>query len=539
MHLDFSGKSIFIFLAVLILASAILRFYKLPQRQYWMIDEERDAFIVKKILIDYHPTLIGGALPGGFYLAPGYFYISAFFYYFFNLNPIGMGYLAAFLGVATIPLIFYVAKKLFNPKVGILAAFFYTFSYLTVIYNRTWWPLTFSPIVALVCYWSLFQIIKSKNLGWVLILALALIIGVQSDPSNFSLVVLTIIIWIIFKLPIRVKPVILAIGLFIISHLPLVIFDFRHDFLNSKALLKFFSGQTGAGINFDPGTFFESLLLLPRSFARFLWVFGEKDVAVQIVPAQVYTQAKYSAIPLLLLLLAIVILGLFFIGFTKAGKRNLGIFIIGLHMLVAIFGIILQNFFFGNWNFEWLMQVLFPAYAVVFALFVNHLLKYNRFHLPVIGIISSSYLALIIFAIFSAKTIIASPNSFNLHDKMRAVEFIVEKTEKEQFSLDSIGQNFTLGGYRYLFYLAGKEPVKSYMDYVYADWLYPKKDLWQDHPATVAVIVNKDICIANICPQNQDFESKYQQYLAKAKDMAQFGHIEVLIVDNTSGWVKW
>ena len=539
MHLDFLGKRVFIFLAVLILISAILRFYKLPQRQYWMIDEERDAFIVKRILVDKHPTLIGGALPGGFYLAPGYFYISAFFYYFTNLNPIGMGAIAAFLGVLSTPLIFYVAKKLFSPRVGILAAFFYTFSYLTVIYNRTWWPLTFSPIVALVCYWSLYQIIKSKNLGFVLVLALALIIGIQSDPSNLSLLVLTIILWIIFKLPIRVKPVILAVGLFIISHLPLVIFDFRHDFLNSKAILKFFSGQTGAGINFDSGTFLESLLLLPRSFLRFLWVFGEKDVAVQIVPSEVYVQAKFSAIPWAFLISVMVILALFFIRLIKEKKKNLGIFILGSHMLVAIFGIILQNFFFGNWNFEWVMQVLFPAYAIVFALFVNHLFKYNRLHLPVIGTISSLYLALVLFAIFSAKTIIQSPNSFNLYDKMRAVEFIVEKTGQDQFSLDSIGQNFALGGYRYLFYLQGKEPVRSYMDYIYADWLYPKKDLWQDHPQTVAVIVNKETCIANVCPTHPDFEYKYQQYLAKTKEKTQFGHIQVLIVDNSQHWVKW
>lgn len=532
MHLDFSGKSVFIFLAVLILISAVLRFYRLPERQYWMIDEERDAFIVKRILVDKHPTLIGGALPGGFYLAPGYFYVSALFYYLSNLNPLRMGDIAAFFGTLSTPLIFFVARRLFDQKVGILAAIFYTFSYLTVIYNRTWWPLTFSPIVALVCYWSLYQIIKYKKLGWVPMLSLALIIGVQSDPSNISLLILTIVVWIIFKLPIRVKPVILAIGLFIIAHTPLLFFDLRHDFLNTRALAKFFAGQTGAGINFDLRTFFESLLLLPRSFSRFLWVFGEKDVAVQIVPVEVYTEAKYSAIPLVFLILVIVILTLFFVRFVKEEKKNLGIFIIGLHMLVAVFGIILQNFFFGNWNFEWLMQVLFPAYAIVFALFVNRLFKYNCFQLP-------TYLALVLFAIFSAKTIIQSPNSFNLYDKMRTVEFVAEKVGKDNFSLDSIGQNFALGGYRYLFYLRGKEPVRSYMDYIYADWLYPKKDLWQDQPQTVAVIVNKEICIKKNCRKYPEFESKYQSYLAKARAKAQFGHLEVLIVDNTNGWVKW
>lgn len=519
-------------LILLVVTAGILRFNQLPSRQYWMIDEERDAFIVKRILVDKHPTLIGGALPGGFYLAPGYFYISAFFYYFAGANPIVMGYIAAFFGVLTVPLIFYIAKRLFDQQIAILASFFYSFSYLTVIYNRTWWPLTFSPMVAIICYWSLFEIAKYKKLGWTLVLSAALIVGVQTDPSNFSLLVLSIVIWGIFKLPIRAKPVLLAIGLLIVSHLPLVIFDFRHDFLNLKAILKFFSGQTGAGINFDLPTLLGSLLLLPRSFLRFLWVFGEKDVAVQIAPSEIYIQAKYWAIPSVLLISAAAVLALFFARFAKERGKNLGIFIIGLHAAIAVFGIIAQNLFFGNWNFEWLMQVLFPVYAIIAALFVSYLLKSNLLRLPV-------YLALALFAVFSAKTILESPNSFNLYDKMKAAEFIIGKTGKDEFSLDSIGQNFTLGGYRYLFYLKGKEPVRSYMDYVYADWLYPRKDLAQEHPQTIAVIVNPEICIKGNCRRSPEFESKYQSYLLKTRTKAKFGHLEVLIVDNTDSWVKW
>ena len=56
-------KKLLIFLVIITVIAALIRFHELPRRQYWMVDEERDAFIVKKILIDKHPTLIGGALP--------------------------------------------------------------------------------------------------------------------------------------------------------------------------------------------------------------------------------------------------------------------------------------------------------------------------------------------------------------------------------------------------------------------------------------------------------------------------------------------
>src|SRR3989338_597740 len=219
----------------LTLASAILRFYKLPQRQYWMVDEERDAFIVKKIIKYKRPTLIGGALPGGFYLAPGYFYISSFLYFFTGLNPLGLGYVAAFLGTISTPIVFYVTKKLFSDKEAYLAAVFFTFSYLTVIYNRTWWPLTFSPLISLVSYLLIFQIIRTKNLKLTIPLAATMVVAAQTDPSNFSTLVLIVVLWFVYKLPIRNKYVIISLLIFILSHIPLVIFDLRHDFLNTKA----------------------------------------------------------------------------------------------------------------------------------------------------------------------------------------------------------------------------------------------------------------------------------------------------------------
>ena len=223
-------KKLLIFLVIVTVVAALIRFYELPYRQYWMVDEERDAFIVKKILVDKHPTLIGGALPGGFYLAPGYFYISAVFYYLSDLNPIGMGRVAAAISVISIPILFIITKAMFNSKVAVLAALFYTFSYLAVIYNRTWWPLTFSPLVSIISYFSLFQIVRTKNLKWFIPLTLALIVGVQSDPSNFSILLTSIIVILFFRIPLKNFSVALAIFLFIVSHIPLLIFDSRHDF---------------------------------------------------------------------------------------------------------------------------------------------------------------------------------------------------------------------------------------------------------------------------------------------------------------------
>jgi len=518
-------RKLLIFLIIVTIIAALIRFHELSYRQYWMIDEERDAFIVKKILIDKHPTLIGGALPGGFYLAPGYFYISAIFYYLSDLNPIGLGRVAAIISVISIPILFIITRAMFNSKVAVLAALFYTFSYLTVIYNRTWWPLTFSPLVSIISYFSLFQIVRTKNLKWFIPLTLALIVGVQSDPSNFSILLTSIIVILFFKIPLKNFSVALAIFLFIVSHIPLLIFDLRHDFLNSKAILRFFSGQSGSGINFDPHILWDTLLLLPRNAVRFFWVFGDKDVAYQIHPSDVFINAKYSAIPGYMLFVAAAILLIFLISSFRVSKKNPAAFIISLHILISILGISLHNFFFGSWTYEWILQILFPAYAIGFSVIILNLVK--RFK-----ILSYPFvLIVIIYLVFSWKTIITSPNSYNLQDKLNAVRFAASKLNNEDFSLDSIGKNFSWGGYRYLFYAVGHEPVKSYTDPAFADWLYPKSSAQQ--PDKVVVIVNHE----NL--NDQKFNNQYQQYLAKTYQKEKFGRIEVLIVDNSDKWIKW
>lgn len=490
-----------------------------------MVDEERDAFIVKKILVDKHPTLIGGALPGGFYLAPGYFYISAFFYYLSDLNPIGMGKVAAAISVISIPIFFFVIKKMFSAKVAVLAALFYTFSYLTVIYNRTWWPLTFSPLVSIVSYFSVFQLVKTKNPRWFIPLTLALIVGVQSDPSNFSILLTSTIAILLFRLPFKNLWAAAAVFLFVFSHIPLLIFDLRHDFLNSKAVLKFFSGQTGSGLNLDPHVFWDTLLLVPLNFTRFFWVFGNKDAAYQIHPSEVFINAKYSAIPIYVLYVAAAVLLIFLFFSFRNPKKNFAAFIISLHIAISVLGVILHNLFFGRWTFEWILQILFPAYAIGFSIIILYLI--HRFKILTLPFL----LIFIIYLVFSLKTIMTSPNSYNLQDKLNAVRFAASKVDNEDFSLDSIGKNFSWGGYRYLFYIVGHEPVKSYTDPAFANWLYPKNS--SEHPDKVVVIANHE----NLNDQN--FNNQYRRYLAKTYQKEKFGKIEVLIVDNSEKWVSW
>ncbi len=516
-----------VFISVLIILSAFFRFCNFSHLSYWMFDEERDAFVVKRILVDHHFTLIGGSIPGGFYLAPGYFYVSSIFYFFSHGNPLGPAIAASSLGVLSTVLLFAITLKFFGKKIAVFSSLLYTGSYLVVVYNRTWWPLTFAPLVSLITYYSLYKLVKYKNFRWAIPLSLVLILGAQSDPSNFSLIILTILVWMIYRLPLKNKFTILGIFLFLFSHTPLFIFDLRHNFLNSRQLLKMLTfGHTGAGFNLIQSA--SGLKILPQTFARFIFVSTHPDTALQIIPTNFYVQGKVAAILPALLFLSLIILIYFFfklfLAFTK--PNNLPLKIIGLHLIIAVLGVIFYNILFPGYTNEWFFQVLFPAFAIVLGLSLADLSKKR-----ILAVVPWVFITVFLF--FSFLTITGAKNSYNFADKSSAVKWALKEVGDKPFSLDSIGQNFAYGGYRYLFYLYGQEPVKSYMDPVFADWMYPKSQLSQTHPDKVVVVVNPDFF------NDSQFQEKYNRYLQKTITRQKFGIIEVLIVDNSARWVTW
>ena len=79
-------------------------------------------------------------------------------------------------------------------------------------------------------------------------------------------------------------------------------------------------------------------------------------------------------------------------------------------------------------------------------------------------------------------------NVAGLGKKLEVVKLVQKEIAGRPYELRSEGADaLRYGGWRYLFTLYGDPPVKSYMDYVYQDWLYPKKAV---NPEKVVRVVN-------------------------------------------------
>ena len=121
---------IFLLLAA-IFYGAVLRLYHLGVQSYWM-DEGYTALAVK-ILRETGSSI----LPSGVqYHCALFCYPTTLLTYIFGENAFSLRLLAAVAGIVLIPVIYLLAKKMFNKHVALLSAFFISFSYWQIAWSR-------------------------------------------------------------------------------------------------------------------------------------------------------------------------------------------------------------------------------------------------------------------------------------------------------------------------------------------------------------------------------------------------------------------
>ncbi|MBI2329849.1 glycosyltransferase [Candidatus Daviesbacteria bacterium] len=239
-------KGIFIlFLGVLMLAAS-LRFYNLSGYMTFLGDEGRDAIVVKKILVDRHIPLIGPPTSvGNIYLGPLYYYMMAIPMAIFYLNPVAAAGMDAFLGVATVAFIYYLGKTWFNRQAGLIAAYLYAISPVTITYSKSSWNPNPAPFFALVIMFSLYKLHKTGNFLWLILTGLAAGAALQMHYLAVILIPIAGLLWLYtviyrkvnnFKNIRLISGTLLGILSFLLIMSPLVWFDLRHNFLNYRAI---------------------------------------------------------------------------------------------------------------------------------------------------------------------------------------------------------------------------------------------------------------------------------------------------------------
>lgn len=140
------------------------RFFQLEERAQFTWDQVDFAWNAKNIIIEHKYPLVGMVAKQntGIFMGPAYYYLTAFFYWFFNLDPIASPIFAGVVSIVSFIAFFYVTKKIFGENVAFVATILYTFSNYFINADRIQWSVNFIPLVSFIIFYALYNILQNK-----------------------------------------------------------------------------------------------------------------------------------------------------------------------------------------------------------------------------------------------------------------------------------------------------------------------------------------------------------------------------------------
>src|SRR3990167_9949603 len=141
---------------ILLIATFILRIYKIEELFYFSYDESIPAFVARRLILWQHIPLIGAVTPFNFHLGPYFYWFLALILFLGKLNPIAWGWTSATIAMLTTLMMYTVGANFANKKVGFTAAILWSFSYLANVYDRHLWALYLGPLISLFVIYSLY-----------------------------------------------------------------------------------------------------------------------------------------------------------------------------------------------------------------------------------------------------------------------------------------------------------------------------------------------------------------------------------------------
>lgn len=243
----FKNNIIFSLLAIVtVIAFFFFRFYQIEHRVIFDFDQEDFSRSVAQILQQGDLTLIGPRVLSdkGFFLGPYFIYALVPFYLLSNLHPWGLIYFLITYNI----LFFILAAKLITKLWSKYHAVFFLLAWATnsliVRYDTTPWNPISIPIGVMLVWYLLHKIIQNNRMRYWLLLGLTYGLFLN---QHFQFVFLMVFGGIFVLLAhkehtlLSAKRIAIAASGFLFTYVPLFLFDIRHNFLNARLFLSFFT----------------------------------------------------------------------------------------------------------------------------------------------------------------------------------------------------------------------------------------------------------------------------------------------------------
>ena len=395
-------------LIIVVLLGLFLRAYQPLERFIYAHDSDLASWMIKDMLVDGHLRLIGQQTSeSGIFIGPLFYYLLTPFYLLNNFDPAFSLLYSWIIGILSIFSLYYVVIKIHGKKPALISALIYAVSFAIVYTEREVVPTT--PVM-LWTIWAYYAINRQKI--YLIAVLLALVWHI-----NLALVLLAPIFLISVFRKLNFTNIIKSIIIFLLISTPLIFFEFRHNFQQSKALI---GSLTSAESKSSPN-YLHTLTYASKNLNKIFY----------------YENHWPQFILLIILILAAGLLTV-----TKKVSNYFFILVVFWQLLFIMFfslhTINLSEYYLNGMNIIWI---------IIAGLLLSHLP--SLILLPLILVFMYSNIELLL---------IQQVNKVGYIQKKLLVSFIKSDAQENNYPCVSVSYMTNPGyelGYRYFFYLSG------------------------------------------------------------------------------------
>ena len=444
--LSFIKQNKKLFLILISLLVVFLSFFPrsidvLNQNPIFGFDQGRDYLIVKNIIVNHKPILIGAELGAGsagisgIFQGPFYFYFLTIPFLLFNGNPVGGVFLMLLFSLLSIVLGYFFGKKLFGKTGGVILSLLLSISPILISQARFLWNPNTPTLFILFAFYFLYSFIKTKK-NYYLFLAAFLSGFIYNLEFAISIPLsLTLFIFSMFLIKKDIKKYFYLFLGFIAAFLPMMFFELRHGFIGINGLISYLTKS-----NQNPGLSNNSFVI--DHAKSFIYNFKET------FPVNDFNFA-------IIFFIFLISISIFFL--KKEKNINLKYFYSFLILLLPVNYFVF--YFLKNTVWNYYLTDLSLSYILLLTYTIYSLYSRKYYRLSVFSFISIGILAL--FAINSAaKVSIYDYSDYGgiakLNGKIDAIDYIYKDAKNKPFGVLTFSPPIYTYPYDYLLWWHGE-----------------------------------------------------------------------------------
>jgi 4-amino-4-deoxy-L-arabinose transferase-like glycosyltransferase len=404
----------------------------------WAHDHDLYSWIAKDIVLNKHWRLVGQLTSvDGVFIGPLYYYMIAFVYWIFGMNPLSSMVVTTTIGFISILAIYFLVKEFWGEKKALMAAFLMATSSGIALFQR--WSVPTQPTIL----WSilfLYVILKSIKGDKKILYLYGLLLGLvyHIHIALIPILPLPMVAYLLsgkgnilknFK-KIKWQEYVIFFLIFFITSSPFWLFELKHNWSQVESTISTmqidYVGPTG-------------------------WQKISKVIEASSKEIQVRLLNNWDDFPIKIIWLPVILMTIYLFKKKVLDKKQI------IYMFFWVFLIMLAQFTSKKVVSEYYFTNLIPIVFLITFLFISKIFK-NKI---ILGSLALLYCTLNLLALINN---FSGVNSDAYYIKEQVTDYIVADAKENNYPCVSINYIAPFGtgvGFRYLFWYKGMGVVKT------------------------------------------------------------------------------